>query len=208
MITLPTLGKEVADPEKLASKASKYGKVLKYVLEGISSEEAKIRFGCSKVLRMMSEDDPKKLYPHWDFFEDMLDNENTFLRANAVHIVANLTKVDSNNKFEKLFDKFYKLIDDKSMITAANLFRVSGAIARAKPKLQTKITDRLLSVDKTRHSRECKNIIKGDAILTFDEYFEKSKDKKKILDFMRKEVKNSRAATRKKAEKFLEKWDK
>ena len=203
---MPDLAKEVANPKRLASKASKNKKVLEQVIEGISSEKAKIRFGCFKVLRILSEDDPKTLYPHWDFFEEMLDNENTFLRANAVQIVANLTRVDSKNKFERLFDRYYTLMNDESMITTANLIGVSGAVARVKPGLQTRITNKLLSIDETRHSPECKNIIKGDAILSFDKYFGESKDKKRILDFVSKELKNRRPGTRKKAEKFMEKW--
>lgn len=204
---MPILDKEVADPEKLALKASKNRKVLTQVLEGVSSEKAKTRYGCSKVLRILSEDDPKALYPRWDFFEDMLDNENTFLRANAVHIVANLTRVDSKSKFENLFNRFYGIMNDKSMIPTVNLVGVSGAVAKAKPGLQTRITNRLLKIDKTHHGQECKDVIKGGVISSFDEYFEESKDKKKILDFVRKELKNNRPATRKKAEKFLKKWD-
>ena len=92
------------------------------------------------------------------------------------------------------------------MITAANLVNYSGRIAKAKPSLQSKVTNKLLNIDKTNHSQECKNIIKGKAILSFSEYFEDSKDKKKIIEFVKSELKNQRPATRKKAEKFLKKW--
>lgn len=187
-------------------KASKDKKVLDEIVKGASSDKAKIKYGCAKVLRILSETHPKILYPKWDSLADMLDYENTFLRANAVNVIANLTKVDSKNKFEKLFNRYYELINDKSMIPTANLVGKSGAIAIAKPGLESRITNKLLSIDKTHHGSECKNVIKAGAIEAFDEYFEKSRNKKKILDFVRVELKNKRPSTRNRAEKFLKKW--
>ena len=131
-----------------------------------------------------------------------------FLKSIGIAIISNLAKVDTKDKFDRIFDKFYNLLNDKSMITAANLVGHSGMIAKTKPKLQNKITNRLLNIDKTHHSPECKNIIKGKAILSFNEYFDEAKDKKKIIEFVKRELKNTRPATRKKAEKFLKMWDK
>lgn len=195
--------KKHVEPEIVAKKASKDKKVLSDVFEGVSSVKAKTKYGCAKVLRILSEENPKVLYPHWDFFVDMLDIDNTFLKCDGAFIIANLTRVDSKNKFGRLFNRFYRLLNGESMITATNLVGVSGVIAKAKPELQSKITNKLLSIDRTHHGSECKNIIKGRAILTLDEYYEESKDKKKILNFVRREMKNTRPATRKKAEEFL-----
>ena len=90
---------------------------------------------------------------------------------------------------------------------AANIAALSGTIAKAKPNLQDKITNKLLDIDKTHHSSECKNIIKGKAILSFDEFIDEFDDKEKIIQFVKKELKNTRSATRKKAENLLKKWD-
>ena len=196
------------DIEFIANSATKDEKVLSEILDGIKSDEARVKYGSAKVLRLIAEKNPKVLYPKWDFFADLLENENTFLKCDAVFILGYLTKVDSKNKFEPLFDKYFKLLNDKSMITAANLIGISGVIAKAKPALQSKIVNQLLSIDKTHHGSECKNVLKGHVINTFSTYFSESKDKGKILEFMKRELNNTRPATRKKAEKFLNKWDK
>jgi hypothetical protein len=146
------------------------------------------------------------IYHKWDDFVKLLKSENTFMKSIGITIIANLTRVDTKNKFEKIFERFYRLLDDDSMITASNIAGLSGVIAQAKPKLQTKITNRLINIDSTHHSLECKNIIKGKAILSFDEYFEETRNKKRILEFVKVELKNSRPATKKKAEKFVKKW--
>ncbi len=183
-------------------------KLLTATVNGIFSDKAEMKFKCGKVIQKLSEDKPEAIYPYWDKFTALLDSENTFIKSIALAIIANLTKVDTEKKFEELFDKYFSFLNDRSMITAANLVSYSGAIAKAKPELESKITDKLVNIDKTHHSQECKNIIKGKAILSFHEYFDQSKDKKVILNFVKGELKNSRTATKKKAEKFLKKWNK
>ena len=130
------------------------------------------------------------------------------MRVIGATTIAHLTRVDTKNKFEKIFDKYYSLLEDESMINAANIAGRSGIIAKAKPHLQSKITNKLFEIDKTHHSSECKNIIKGKAILSFNEYIDEFEDKEEIIKFVKKELNNTRSATRKKAEKLLKKWEK
>ena len=200
--------KKNVDAESIAKKVVNDERLLDDLLEGVSSEKAVIKYKSLKVLMLVSEQQPKMLYPEWDFFVKLLDDDNTFLRVIGATIIANLTRVDTKNKFEKIFNKYYSLLEDESMINAANIAGRSGIIARAKPHLQGKITNKLLDIDKTHHSSECKNIIKGKAILSFEEYIGEFKDKKKIIQFVRNELQNTRPATRKKAEKFLKRWEK
>lgn len=199
--------KKSVDAESIAKKVVKDKRLLDDLFESVSSDKAVVKYKSLKVLMLVSEQQPKMLYPEWDFFVKLLDDNNTFLRVIGATIIANLTRVDTKNKFEKIFNKYYSLLEDESMINTANIAGRSGIIARAKPHLQGKITNKLLDIDKTHHSSECKNIIKGKAILSFEEYIGEFKDKKKIIHFVRNELKNTRPATRKKAEKFLKKWE-
>jgi len=205
---LPGINKKSVSVESIAKKVVNERKLLDDLLEFTSSDKAVIKYKSLKVLTLLSEQQSELLYPEWDFFVKLLDNENTFLRAIGATIIANLTRIDTENKFESIFNKYYNLLEDKSMINAANIAGCSGIIAKSKPHLQSKITNKLLDIDKTHHSSECKNIIKGKAILSFNEYIGEFKDKEKIIQFVKKELKNTRSATKKKAEKLLKKWDK
>jgi hypothetical protein len=122
--------------------------------------------------------------------------------------LANLTKVDKDNKFEKIFNKFYGLLDDKSFITAAYVSGVSGKIALSKPQLQTKITNRLLSIDKTHHHQERKDLAKASIIEAFEEYYEQARYKNKMLEFAEKQLDCASPKTRNKAKEFLERMNK
>ena len=205
---LPDINKKSVSVESIAKKVVNDKKLLDDLLEYTSSDKAVIKYKSLKVLTLLSEQQSELLYPEWDFFVKLLDNENTFLRTIGATIIANLTRIDTENKFESIFNKYYNLLEDKSMINAANIAGRSGIIAKSKPHLQSKITNKLLDIDKTQHSSECKNIIKGKAILSFNEYIGEFKDKEKIIQFIKKELKNTRPATKKKAEKLLKKWDK
>jgi hypothetical protein len=201
-----SLQKKNANVESIAEKAMSDEKLLSEVLEGVSSDKARVKYGSAKVLRIIGERNPQVLYSKWDFFANMLNSTNTFLKSDGVFILGHLARVDSENKIQHIFDKLYSLIDDESMITAANLIGVSAIIAKAKPELQSVITSKLLNIDRTHHSSECKNVLKGHAIVALDEYYQDSKDDKRILTFMKAESKNTRPSTRAKAEKFLKKW--
>jgi len=205
---LPDINKKSVSVESIAKKVVNDKKLLDDLLEYTSSDKAVIKYKSLKVLTLLSEQQSELLYPEWDFFVKLLDNENTFLRTIGATIIANLTRIDTENKFESIFNKYYNLLEDKSMINAANIAGRSGIIAKSKPHLQSKITNKLLDIDKTQHSSECKNIIKGKAILSFNEYIGEFNDKEKIIQFIKKELKNTRPATKKKAEKLLKKWDK
>jgi hypothetical protein len=202
---LVELNKKNINVKKVAGNALQDKAVLSELLEGVLSKKERIRFNSFKVLFLVSEEHPKALYAKWDFFADLLSSPNTYFKYIAIHIVTSLTKVDSKNKFEKIFDEFYALLDDKSIIPASHVAGNSAKIAKSKPKLQTKITNKLLAIDKTHHHPERRDLIKGYVIEAFSEYFEAARNKKKILEFVRMQTESKSPRTRKRAKEFLKK---
>ena len=155
-------------------------------------------------MNLISEKHPEVLYPKWDFFAGLINSDNSYRKLIAVRIMSNLTRADTKNKFNEIFDKYYDLFND-SVIIAGHLAAGSGEIAKAKPELQTKITRKLLSIDKTKQKH--KDLVKAYAIEAFDKYFEEAKDKKKILEFVNEQLNSKSPKTRKKAKEFLKKWE-
>lgn len=198
------LNKETIDVKGVADEAVKDDNVLNELLDGILSTKDVLRFNSFKVLNLLSEERPEMLYHKWDFFAVMLNSDNAYHKLIAIRLIANLTKVDTNNKFEKLFNKYYNLLND-SVIIAGHITALSGKIAQAKPKLQKQITKQLLNIDKTEQKH--KDLIKAGAIDSFSEYFESVKDKKKIIKFVKEQLESTSPKTKKKAKEFLEKWN-
>jgi hypothetical protein len=173
------------------------------LLEALKSRDDTERYSSFEVLLRLSEQQPELLYPRWDFLANMLDSDNAYWKLIAVRLLANLTRVDAEDRFEKIFDKYYNLLGD-SVIVAGHITANSGKIARSKPELQAKITDRLLNIDKT--SQKHKDLIKAGAIESFGEYFAESGDKEKIIGFVKQQLDCESPKTRKKAKEFLKKW--
>ena len=90
------------------------------------------------------------------------------------------------------------------MIVAGHLAACSGTIAKAKPNLQSKITQCLLSIDTTIQKH--KDLVKAYALDGLDEYFSEAENKKTILQFVREQLTSSSPKTRNKAKQFLRKW--
>lgn len=193
--------------EDVAKKAIKDPSLLNEVYKGVSSTKARIRYGCAKILRVISEENPKKLYPRMEFFIELLDSDKRILKWNALYIIANLAKVDVKNKFDDMFEKYYSLLNAESMVTVANVVGNSGKIAKAKPHLTQKITNELLKTEnittKSHLTQECKNIIIGHAISALGMYFDQITNRDEVLSFVKRQLKNTRKATRAKAIDFL-----
>lgn len=207
---LQNLVNKTMTKQQLFEKVKQNHGLIPNVLDGISSSKPAIRYGCAKVLMDMSEDEPGELYPYMDVFIKMLESKYRILVWNAIITIANLTTVDTEKKFDAVFDKFFDFLNDEYMVTVANIVGNSGMIALAKPYLTQRITDKLLSVEQlstTPHlTEECKRVIAGHAIKTFDTYFQQIEEKEKVISFVKKYINSSRESLRNESVLFLKKW--
>lgn len=195
--------------EEFQQKVEKNFSLLPTILKGTSSSKATVRYGCAKVLVHMSEKYPEILYPYIDSFVLLLESKYRILTWNAMTIIANLTRVDIDRKFDAIFDQYYGFLNDEYMVTVANVVGNSAKIALAKPYLVQRITSRLLKVENiklTPHlTAECKRVIIEHTIRSFDVFFEKIEAKEQVLSFVRKQLGSTRKSLQKEAQSFLEK---
>ena len=196
--------------EELLNKVKQDLNLISFLLSGVHSSKPAVRYGCSKVLMDLSEENPEKLYPHLDSFIDLLDSKYRILTWNALAIIANLTKVDADKKFDAIFGKYYGFLNNDYMVTVANVVGNSSKIAHAKPYLIPKITDELLKVEDLsigpHLTEECKRVIAQQTIKTLDSFFDRIEQKEKVIAFVKAHLDSSRKSLRTAAENFLEKW--
>ena len=98
---LPELSEKNVDYKSIAKKALMDEKVFSELLENITSKKETIRHNSFKVLLHLSEKHAEVLYPKWDLFADLLSSDNTYHKFDAIYFIANLTRVDRGNRFEK-----------------------------------------------------------------------------------------------------------
>jgi hypothetical protein len=207
---LKKLAAKTLAKDELRRKVEHDFSLLPTLLTGLSSPKAAIRYGCAKILMDLSAEYPEKLYSYMDTFVALLDSKYRILTWNAMAIIANLAKVDKEQKFDAAFDRYYGFLNDEYMVTVANVVGNSGKIALAKPYLVPRITEKLLTVEHlavTPHlTEECKRVIAEKAIGAFDLFFDKVTQKGKVFAFVEKQLNSSRLPLRIQAESFLKKW--
>jgi hypothetical protein len=207
---LQKLANKSITKKELLQRVEQNFNLLPEVLNGVSSSKAAIRYGCAKVLMDLSEEHPEKLYPHMDFFINLLDSKYRILTWNAMAIIANLAKVDEDKKFDTVFEKYYGFLNDAYMVTVANVVGNSAKIALAKPYLTQKITKELLKVEDistTPHlTEECKRVIAEQAIKSFALFFSEIEQKEKVIAFVARQRGSPRKTLRTAAEEFLMKF--
>jgi len=200
------LSEKDVDLDSLAQRASKDPSFLFRLVEGLSGRQERVGYNCLRALLLLAEENPLLLYPHWDIFAGLLRSENTYFKLRGANLIAAIISVDTENRFERVFDEYYDLLDGKSVIAACYIAGNSGRIASAKPGLQARITARLLTIDETHHPPERRDLIKSHAVEAFDEYFGESRDRSRILEFVGAQLESDSPRTRKKAREFLERW--
>jgi transposase-like protein len=182
------------------------------VFTGLSSPKASVRYGCAGVLVDLTAKYPESLYPFVDKLVTLLDSKHQILTWNAMTALANLCRVDKDEKFDAIFSKYFWFLDNEYLVTVANVVGNSGKIAVAKPYLVPKITQALLKIEgikTTKHlTEECKKVIAEKTLDSFSQFIEKmnAQDKLSVLAFASRCLNSSRSSLKKKAEAFLKKW--
>ena len=193
--------------EDLAAEIIAQPENLPVLFEGLNADKANTKYGCSKILQIISEKAPDLLYPQFDFFVSLLDSENNVFKWTSIFILGKLTAVDQENRFDAIFEKFFALLADSVMITAGNVVRAAAEIIKNKPALRPKIIEVLLKVESaTYQTEECRNVVLSHAIDTFTKIFPLIENKAPVIRLVKNQLNNPRNGTRKRAEKFLRKF--
>ena len=192
---------------RLTSQVKRKPELMDALLDGLSSDVARVKFAAAKALRHLSERAPDLIYPHFDFFANFLRHENSILRWNAILLLGNLAAVDQERKLDRMIDDYLSPIRGPHLIDAGNAMRGATAIAAAKPYLADTIARQILRVERATYATpECRNVAIGHAINSLDRLFPSIAGKRAVQLFVFRQLENSRSATRKKAERFLRKW--
>jgi len=170
----------------------------------LSSKDPKIKYAYAKNLLVVAREKPAEIYPDLDFFIELLEDDNKNLKWTAIDVIGSLAKVDNAKTIDKLMSRLIGLLNAGNMITANYAITALTDIALARPEYQAEITNELLKVEHYNYDTDqCRNIAIGKVILAISTYFYELKDKGVTIEFIRRQTRNTRNATRKKTENFI-----
>jgi hypothetical protein len=184
-------------------------KTAKIHFPDLLSEDPKVKYGCAKSLLTVAKNRPEELHPHFEYFAKLLGINNQILKWTAIDIIGHLSKVDKEKKVDQLMDTLFGLLNTGKLITANHAIGALANVALAKPTYQSRITKELLKVERyTYDTDECRNIALGKVIIAISSYFNQLKEKKGVIEFVERQTRNKRNATKKKAKQFLKRLEK
>ena len=193
------------NPNMFAKKIIENPSLINQYLDGLLSKNETYRFNCFKILYNVSEKKPDLLYSHWDFFITHMRSNNNYHKMSAILIIANLTSVDAENRFEDVFDEFFENLKSKKTIVPIYIVKSSGKIVNHKPDFEGKITDLLLNIENIHRGKQIE-LVKSAVIESFSEFYEKAEKKDEIIRFVKNQIDSDSPKTRKSAKEFLIKY--
>lgn len=201
---LSRVSRSTANPDRIARDVIRKPSRVTEMIAALTSPKARTRYGCLKVLRIVSEQDPAIVYRHIAAFIALLGSENSILHWGAIAILGNLASVDDKARIDEILPQFLRPIRGPVMITAANTIIAAAVIAAAKPHLMPTIVNAIISVERASYqTEECRNIAIGHAITALDGIYDRLSAKGRVIEFVTGQLHNGRHATRKKAAAFL-----
>lgn len=181
------------------------------LLDLIRTESGSLKFFCDKVIRTISESRPDLVYPWFEEIASLIHSPNHFIQWGALRTIANLISTDQGRKFAAIKNQYFDLIDDETMITAATVAGVAWKFVQALPELEPEITGRLLKaadntyLTKGEPSPECRDIMIGHVLDSFEQYFDLSTRQAEMMAFAEGQIENQRTSTARKAISFIRK---
>jgi predicted GIY-YIG superfamily endonuclease len=181
------------------------GQEARAMFEELSSRDPAVKYGAARALLANARQDPTALRPYSDYFIQLLESDNSVLKWTAIDVVGCLAAT-SGTRIEAPLKRLFALVNSGKLITANHAISALAAIAVARPGYRPRITSELLKVEGyVYETEECRNIALGKVILGLGLYCGELRDRKRVVDFVRRQTHNSRSATGKKAIAFLKK---
>ncbi|MBN2520113.1 MAG: hypothetical protein JXB17_06395 [Bacteroidales bacterium] len=195
--------------KEIANLAIENSNILEELIAGISTSnrDNELRFKCHQILLIVSEKAPDLLYKYWDFFVSLIESKNAFHNMNGMYMIANLTKIDHNNRFDEIFDSFFDLLYNKKVSVAGHTALNSLKIVGAKPNLLPAVIERFLNYDIKSNEVKQKELVKAYIIEFFDSIYKDAENKSEIMEFVKNQLESDSPKTREAASKFVQKYN-
>lgn len=197
------------DPRQVAGQAGDDPALLQALLGMVRTARSPVRYNCTKAIRLLSEQRPEAVYPHFDDVAQWLRDANSFVKWDGILTLANLAAVDKENRFAAIYGDYFGLLRDPQMVTAANVAANAWKVAEARPDWEADITRRLLEVPGFVYlhhgepSPECNRVLCGHILDCFDHYFASSQCQQAMLCFARAQLGSPRKSVSKSAARFV-----
>lgn len=173
----------------------------------VEREDIMVYYHCYYVLDQASRERPDLFYPYWAIFAPLLHHSNSYHRDFALTLLANLTAVDSAERFAGLSEEYFDHMADEKFMTGQCCVRNVRKIFQNKPGYQGQILSLLLSIDQnSKYSEKQKALLKCDILDIFETIYQDVSDRRLLDRFILDERASISPKTRAKAKALTQKF--
>lgn len=131
------------------------------LVHSLFKKDNKKAYACLKQLLSASEKG-SSVYPFFDTFTGMIDNDNSYVRTRGLLLIAANAKWDADNKIDEVIDKYLCHITDDKPITARQCIKALPSIAKHKPDLVVVIRTALTKANPGRYVGSMQSLVCKD----------------------------------------------
>ncbi|OEH93381.1 hypothetical protein [Bacillus solimangrovi] len=159
------------------------------------------------VLSRASEINPQLFYVYWDDFVALLSDNNSYKRDIGMTLIANLIVVDTDRKFDNIFEKYISLINDVKFMTAQCCVKNLKKIVNQREDMITGVVEILLQIDDVvSYPEKQKELLKYDVLDVLQSVYNKVDSKSEITLFIKNCLGSISPKTKKMAKKMERKY--
>ena len=116
-----------------------------------------------RLKELVSTSEPSNdVYKFFDTFADMIDSDNSYIRARGLLLISANAKWDKDCKIDEIIDKYLHHIMDEKPITARQCIKALPNIAKHKPELVDVICSALRKANPLRYADSMQSLVSGD----------------------------------------------
>jgi len=180
------------------------GRLTSRELAELHSPHPRVKYHRAKECIALARDHPRWLSPYARTFVGLLQDENNILKWTAIDVLGYLSRVDTGRQVRRCMESLAGFLSGGQLITANHAIDAMAHVAMVRPRFRDRITQELLNVEcYSFETEECKNIVLGKVIEAFDAMADVVKTNPQVLGFVARQLKNTRPATQRKAERFM-----
>ncbi|WP_099203409.1 hypothetical protein [Miniphocaeibacter massiliensis] len=164
------------------------------------NKDTMVYYHCYYILDKATKENPVLFYKYWNDFYSLLSYKNYYYRDIGLTLLANLSKIDKENLFDRIKNEYFSHLNEANFEMANNCVKNINIVCKNKSKYLQEVVEIYLNIEKiVDFPEKQRELIKFEIIKFFDMNYENIEKKEKVIEFIQKATSSISPKTRRRA---------
>ena len=177
-------------------------KLFQLTLEACRSPSKTVKNRAAKLMARLAETHPPKSENTIDAVASLVIPNDRILTWNACITLGHMASEKNTDKVRTHLPRLLKLLQDPSMVTAANAIKGLGLIAASCPTLAKRITKKLVNADHSFRDAKCQSVLAAKVIEAIEASIPQAPVPQEVRTYVTRHLESNRPATARRAQRF------